>query len=693
MDHKTVFALFALLSASFATNVNNAVWQGSDPTWHFDTDMQFTTDFTLRVIAGDVSSGDPNNLQNGDTVCTGATLRVLPTVTSRWATPDFAAVAIYPTCGGGFCPAMIPSGGVTQNRNIGWLSAATWNSQKTFGDANDYSQDPSRYNTLGPSNFANQPVTYNNVTAQFHANKEGGAAVFCKGTFEVLDGVTVKGSSAMPSVGNVDFGAGSAGAHAISSRLSGVECFGSVVKHPLNIDDNPSWFWLDFFTHNGPAIPSTLGTDTININVQNSGGTCDMHETTISSPTALGDEDMMKVKVTMHNDGDPIRVTGVTSSNAGYTAEPFPPGLCTTLGLPPSLCPPDNHFNDTINSGSDMDLYVLLERQAGASGGTTLNFQAETVSATCGGAATCNEDVPLTGPITCEVDPDSLSLGTNEVAEFGVQCFDLSADPTACVGDNWFWVGLTGGFITKSNSMAQAYTTSPPGSEGSLNYSSGLALCGSNITVTNPTYECDLLPPNANMALSQAKFFEMNGFVSGSPTDPDGASYDLIDGLSGALGNDSTDGVTYTAPGGATSGKIRGFAEFAAAPDPILGSVCFSSVQVSSGGGNNTTGGDPGNEGSTQYCTIGSGPLNVFPGYNGWVGIKCGEHANETCTNVTWSPEGGVTLGDSDDSGTGFTITAGPGSSGKIWAIINGDASKFCYAPFFVGEPECWEFT
>ncbi|MCI0504402.1 hypothetical protein L0Y65_06900 [Candidatus Micrarchaeota archaeon] len=707
---KLLAMLFVLSAFAFATNVNNANFQGSDSIWHFDTDMQFTSDFTLSLVSGEVASGNPANLQTGDEVCSGATLRVTPTVSAKWATPDFAAVAIYPTCGGGYCPAMIASGGASSNRNIGWLSTSAWNTQKSFGDANDFSQDSAKYSALGESNFANQPITYNNVTGEFHNNKEGGAAVLCKGTFQVLDGATVKGTSAMPSASSVDFAVNTAGSHAISTRLSGVDCFAAVVKHPLNIADNPSWFWLDYYTHNAPSIPSTVATDTITLTVGTSGGDCAFNYVTGSAEASSSflDEDIIMLEARIHNTGDPVRIIGVSSSDAGFIATPFPVAICSALGFPPSLCPASNGFNTDIASGANRDLFVLIQRQAGATGGTVLTFNGQTVAATCGGASTCSDtlDIGDDVAITCEVDPASLEVDTLVVAEYTVACENLAGDPIPCTGSNWYWAGLDGGFIVRTNSYAWAYSTDPPGSSGTLNYESGIAHCLSNVNVTDDglgsEYECEFLPPSATMNISTSRWFDLNCFVNHTQSDPDSADYDTVNGLDGSTSNSSTDGTTYTAPGYEDNGDLQAFSSWAGMPDPMVGIVTLAPINVINGSGNNTnntndtndTPDNPDNPGSSKWCTIGTSSLSVFPGASGWVGIMCGPPTNlTTCTEVVWTTEGGIVLSASDIFGTGYTINGEPHTGGRIIAVVDGIPGHVCWLGFYIAEPECWEYT
>ncbi|MFN7991638.1 MAG: hypothetical protein U0R44_05770 [Candidatus Micrarchaeia archaeon] len=700
------YILLLFAAVLHATNVN-ADFQSADPTFHVATDMQLTTGFTLSLVNGSVASGNPANIVNGDTVCSGSTIRVTPTVNAKWATSSFTAVSIYPTCGGGYCPGMIGFGGVVTNRNIKWLASANYDNNKLFGDSNDFSQDAARHDTLDPSSFSNEPVTFSNQTGVYLSGKEGGANVFCKGTLESTDGATVKGSSALPTVSTFDFSVSGSGSHNVGTRLSGVNCFAVVEKHPLEKVSNPPWFYFYYFTHNAPAIPAASAVNTININVQNSGGTCALHETQVAASSSLSDADQIMIRTRMHNTGDPIKVTSVSGSNPSFTVAAFPVGLCGVLGFPGGLCPGSNGFNETIASGGDKDLYVLVTRGGGASGGTILTFNAQTVSTACGGASSCSDTVDLTGPITCGITPASLTMGSLNVAQFNVACQDLGGDPIACVGDNWTWTdGLAGGFITKSNTQAQAYSTSPSGTSGSLAYASGIAMCKSNVTLDNsinPFFECEFIPPSATMNVSTSKYFTLNCFKNGVPHPPTTATYDPIGGLSGSTGNSSTAGTTFSAGGSPSTGSLRGFGQFSDAVPPIIGAVALAPINVINGSGNGSnnstdctvpTGCGPGGPGSTQYCTIGSGPLNVFTGFYGWVGIKCGAAANESCTNVTWSiqPPGIGSLPGSNSNGTFVNITGAKGMSGEIVATVDSHGHG-CTKPFTIGEPACYQQT
>jgi hypothetical protein len=410
-----------------------------------------------------------------------------------------------------------------------------------------------------------------------------------------------------------------------------------------------------------------------------------------------------------------MRVTGVTSSNAGFSVAPFPTVLCSILGFPASLCPSSNGFYTTINSGSTKEVCILVQRSATASGGTTLTFNGDTVSGSCGGASTCSAYVNIgTGePFFCEIDPASLSYATNEVARFLVQCKNIAGTTIPCKGENWYFAdGVSGLFWDKDNTKALAYPTSSPGSTGTLNYESGHARCWSDITVVKPSdsqgnYQCEFIPSSADMESGDVQYFQLNCFHDGVSSKPDDADYDRTGGLDGTLSDESTSGVNFTA-GSDSSGHVRGFAQWnIPGDDPILGVIATAEVKIGGGGitnitnDTNVTNGngdddDHDDTGSSEHCKIDSGPITVYPGYSGWADIMCGADRNISCTLVMWDPDppASVSLTDPTKDGISFTITGDPGDSGKIWAEVVYDGGVGdCFLPFIIETPECWEFS
>ena len=697
---KSFVLLAMLLCVASATNVD-AAFQASDSTYHFNTDMQLTTDFA-------VSTGG-QNIQSGSSLCAGSVVSITPTFSAKWASSSLDIVSYYPRCGAAYCPAMIPSSGISYGKDIHWLDSTTFDTQKSYGDNNDITTNTAFYSL---SSFYNEPVTYNNVTGLFVPNMEGGANVFCDGDLQVKDGNTVITTTPLPSIGPVDITLSASGTHSISTSFTNVNCFAALVKHPINLDDNPTWFRFYYFTHNAPAISAnSVGTKTIIITVNSNGtGNCALAQTEIDSSSATGTPGLSVVHVTVKNNGDPVTMNDVSSSDPGFTVSPFPTTTCDVLGFPSSLCPSDNGFNEVIPSGGSKDVYVLMQNNGGT--GTTLIFSSTVgASSSCSGGSSggaCNFTADLSGPASCTIVPSSLTYGTDEVAKFSVSCQDFTGNTIPCTGDNWFWTGISGDFIEKDNTQALAYPTSAPGTSGTLEFqpASGTAACYSDIDVVTPTYVCKFTPPNADLNYSQSQPFVLSCLVNGTSETPDTTTYITHNGLQGTLSNQSNSGVTYTAPNFDTNGDLIGFGQFDSAPSPILGAVADAPITVTNGstGGNqtntttNTTGNCPAcsRSGDTNWCQMADDLINAFTGYSGWIGLKCGQYGNETCDQATWNvdPSSAATFSDpSSPTGVTITITGAKGTTGTITVSVNGKSDQTCTRGFAVGDRACWEIS
>jgi hypothetical protein len=636
---------------------------------------------------------------------------VTPTVDSLWATPSLNIVSPYPAAkeispGNYYSPPMIPYTTINANQQIKWLDKDIYDEADSFGDTSSFVFDyrnsfaKDKYDDLGT--FYNQKVTYSTKQAD-HSNKRAGANVFCKGKFEVLHGSSTIGSpSELPTINNKQITLSSTGTHQISTQLKGVECLGAIVKHPLNtVDDSATpdvddreFFRVYYFTTNQPSIPSTSAVKTVSLTVVDSGGNFDMEAVDIEADKSPSDSDLTMVLIKAKNNGDQAKVTSVTGNNAGYTVLKFPDKTTcqNTLGFG-SLCPDPNGFDIPINSGATKDLYVLIKKNAGASGGITLTLCGETTSGVCGGSDSDCFTADLTGAVYCEIEPPQLDICTMNWATWEVSCEDLAGDPISCPGNNWYWDGLNGEFFVKTNTYTEAYPTSPPGSSGTLNYESGMANCKSDINVVKTDcYECEFIPGSANMETGDSKYFKLNCFYKDAPSTPDDADYDLIDGLLGSTDNSSTAGTAFTA-GADSEGKLRGKAGWNnPADDPIGGGVAYANIKVGNGS-SIPNGGGGGDDGSNEHCTIGTGALNVYPGSTGYVPLKCGPNADQPCSNVTWIEDGYVHLDESTDSGSRYEITGTAGDKGRIWACVDNSATKCCYRGFTIQTADCWEYS
>lgn len=706
-----VLALF--ISTAFAEDFG-ADYESTVPDWYFRTDMRMTTDFRLSLVSGGVESGDPTNLRSGDTVCSGAVVRVTPTMNSKWAISRLSIRSAYPTCEATYCPAMISySGGPSLNKDIKWLTPSIYDDNFDQGDRFGFTNLASRHDQL--ATFYTQPVTYTNSTGVDYPNKEGGANIFCKGNFQITDGSTVVRETELPATSSADITLATSGSHEISTRLSGVDCFAALEKHPIDLPSHPEMFRIYYFTHAGPAIsPSAAARRSITLNVGGAAANCTMHESSVDSGGSSLSDAFIRLKVNMCNDGpSPIRVMRVESSNPAYTVSAFPPpALCRAMGF--GLCPDSNGFNQDINSGSCRDLYVLVTHGPGASGDLTLTFSAEGVASGCGGVSPCAHPVLINDHdiYSCRINPSSvtptLGYGPYELLDFRVTCYNLAGHEIPCVGDNWFWAdGLTGGFWERDNRHAAAYPTSPFGSMGTLRYRTGHTECWSSIQLVSSEsdlhYECEFVPASATVDANESEDFVLECTHDGVPATPDEAGYRLDGGLCGTLSNESTSGVTYTACDTNSSGDLVGAGLFrTSSPDyPIIGAIARAPITVRGGPGTgtgndtNATSGGPRGPGSSEWCSIDGFDLpTFFPGYYGWITLGCGPTGTGPCSGVVWPPDGadgGVLVG-STSAGTYLHVTIASGM-GRISAYVDGDAHHSCYKDFFVGPASCLDIS
>jgi hypothetical protein len=336
-------------------------------------------------------------------------------------------------------------------------------------------------------------------------------------------------------------------------------------------------------------------TDTITLNVQASGGTCRLSTSAIYVMRAPSSPGTTIVRTTLHNDADSVRVYNVTSSNAAFTATKLTPALCTTLGFPPALCPASGGFDEAINPGANKEIYTIVTTSA-ASGGTVLRFDAESTSGACGSSSRCSvtADLNILGGVTCVISPPYLRMLPREIGAYGLGCQDLAGAGTACIGDNWASTpNLGGAFLSRSNSGATFYSTAAAGTSGTLTYVSDnpgmdIARCNSTLDIVNKedipnntTMSCDFLPPRADMTFSEAKYFELHCMLNATiPVTPSSANYSLINGLGGTTGNMTVNGVTYTAPGAASIGDLRGAGQAQVRPN-VIGAVALARINVS----------------------------------------------------------------------------------------------------------------
>ncbi len=629
-----------LVSLAYATDVT-ANYQNTLPTkgYHFNTDMRLTSDVTFAVASGGVVSGNAAGLQPGDTVCSGATVTSTPAVSAKWAVSSLDVLSMYPEGDLTYTPLMPTGPAVSTNKDIKWLSAATYDKHDAYGDANNFIfnwDDPfakTMYNEL--ATFYNQPVSYRNTTGTYN-NKEGGANVFCKASFTVQDGGTTKGSAAMPSPQPVSFAISGAGQHTLTAGLGGTSCFAAVVKHPLNQQDYPGFFRLYYFSLNQPSIPALSATDTITINVVDGGGTCSIATNSVVVSRSASAAGVSIVKTSVRNNADAILVRSVTSSNSDFNAIPLSQALCTALGFPSSLCPSSNGFNETLNPGANRDLYVIVITSA-ASGGTVLSFNAETLSAACGASGRCSAIADIT-QATCTLSPAYLRMLPREIGAYTAACQDLAGASVPCSGSNWAaTANLNARFLEADSTHARLYSEATPPVTGTLTYtaSSGLnrIVCNSTLDVASDVIgtsaTCAFVPPRADMIPDEERYFELHCMLNTTiPRVPDSADYAAVNGLTGTLGNQSTAGTGYTAPAALTFGNLRGIAWFDVRPD-VVGAVAFAYINVS-------------NAGVPSSCEMQPDNAALGTGETGDFTVTCRNSAGDVvdCVGSAWAWDG-----------------------------------------------------
>ena len=579
---RSFFLFILLLSSSFALDASF----GSGLT-NFNTDMQLDTGFTLQVDEANVVDGNPNNLQAGDTVCSGATVTINPTTTTRWATSYVNIEAPYPDCVTAGCPAaMVDYPNPSLNKAVAWISESEFTDHDTFGDQAlyIYSDQDSRYYDLGT--FYAEPATYFDLEGT-HTGKRIDGNVFCKGDLAIRADQSSVATYHMPNIQSPPaFTIDGEGDYTITTALTNVECFAAAAKYPLEADT--LWFIMYYYTVEQPTISESESRHTITLNVAESGGNCELRSIREQDITVSDFDDASLVSVLIRNAGDTAEIIEV-GAGSGYSAVPFPTSLCT--GLPSSICPSSNGFDEPINPGSSKTVHVYVEETSG-SGGTTLVFAAQTIGAVCGGVETCNTDTGthLQGALSCEIDPPEFEHKTYMGADYYVTCHDLGGGEVPCSGNNWYWDGISGEFVERTNTHADTYVTSPAGTSGTLNYESdNIAHCQSQVNVTdegtegNPFYQCEFIPSEIELNYSDEQYFELNCFRNDEHSTPEDADYDIINGLIGDKTDESPEGVTFIAGEEDSSGNLRGRGFWSDIEPPHNSAYAIADITVGNG--------------------------------------------------------------------------------------------------------------
>jgi len=581
-----LLAGLAGLSAAYDTNANFKCPMGElGYNFYFNTDLRMQTGMTLSLVSGGIVSGNPNNLQNGNEVCSGAKVQVTPSLQSKWALSYLDASSMHP----GPTSSMIDYSAVNTH-DIGWLSPAVFQNHLSFGQDHDFA-DCNAYSCGELSPVYAEKVTFSVAPGQPpYPNKQGNSNVFCKGYLDVMDGSTTLKSYELPaSLVSTSVTLSGTTTHNIKVRLRDVSCFG-IVKSP-----NTSPEYAFFFSRNPVVLQSEFAAKTIGIKTQGNTQTCSLNHLDnvgLLSFSPKYQQINYLVTAVLHNTWTgPIRATAVHSSNANYAASPFPtdPTICMMIGAG-SLCPTENGFEDNawFNPDTNKLVSILLTPNSGATGGTILTIDAISSSTYCNQPATCHDTIDLSAntAVSCAITPPTLEVGQNEVAELKVTCKNLGGQTVPCVGSAWEWFGMSGSFWTKDNTHALAYTSESPGKKGQIRYHSGIAECSAAVTVNNtgpngqPKYKCKLDPSSATVYAKTSQYFTLTSSVDDVPATPNDAQYKKDPYLYGTLSQMSVNGVNFTATT-PSAGDISAYSVFSNPADyPILGAECSAHVVI-----------------------------------------------------------------------------------------------------------------
>lgn len=698
---KIIFSILFLMACSFAAAavIDNDFTTGvSGIDAHFATNLYFNSEmdcgYTGTVLEGTPCSGP-------STVCPGGSLYVVPETSSRWARTYANIITSYPYCsGGGYCPSMIPYTSLNTNRPINWLDDTTFNAYAVPGHA-----DVSLYVGTGGiafyddlASFHTQRMSYYNVTGgTIYSNKRGEANVFCNGDVQIVVNGAVRDTQEIDNPIIYPVSLSSEGVTTVVTRLTGVDCFAAAVKNPLD-RDRPDFSNFRFYGYDTPSVP-TVSSNSVTVNVENR--MPEIRDTLVQITESTVVSDTYLIGITVRNYGDVgVEITDVSSPT---TAEPFG-ASCSFLGIPSPPCPSDNGFDQSIPVGGEHTVYVLY---TGSLSGAVITLVYGPLEPICSTETEFELDVSLESDIVrCEIEPPSLEAGQYEVHEYEVTCYNLFGEEVPCAGNDWFWAdGLSGGFITRTNSYAWAYTSSSAGSTGTINYRTGDVTCYADITSSeiSPYFDCELDPSSASLEVGDDQYFDLNCYVDGAETTPTGAEYDNVDGLDGTISDSSTAGTRFTGTV-ESDGNLRAFARRSHHGDPtLIGAVAFAHINVG-----NVTGEEPppGTGGEEEACEILPRVDDKYPHSMGEVSILCGDEGSRgPCSSgsVTWSIDSDLYAAMPFDDHTGMRYIIGMTGepaygyyTSAITASIAGSGGEIegsCWADINVIEPSCLEYT
>lgn len=674
---RLLFLFTVLLSAVSAVYIDFKNDRStSDPMepYHFGTDVRFESNIeSCRVItcpygapADCVLSGTP--CSGPATVCPGTTLGVTPRAQGRWAAPSLDIFSLYPFCD--TCPYPTSYSTVYTNRPLKWLSDSTYTKYDAGAGghaAYDFClRTTCRPTTLGQSGldvyselgtFYSQRMTYMRLETEGPiTNRRGEANVFCNGDIAVWYAGGPFGTQNIPTSGGAYSEAsipliGGEGTALLTPTISNAKCFGSVVKYPLDLDNDN--FRIYFFGYNMPTMAPQTGTSTY-VTVENRQPSLDVVYVRVTEYGSV-----YIVEVWVYNDGDvPVSVNRVVPNGPGTTTS-LGPFTCLTYGIPTPPCPTSSGFGETIPVGGLKSVFVLY---SGELDEDLFDLHYGTTENVCSALTEWDVTVTIDPDVTsCRIRPSSLEVDPYEVHEYEVTCYNILGTPVPCSGDRWYWSTLAGGFVDRTNQDALAFAYSPGGSTGRLYYQDASGIrCYSDVTISDEPhtpdyYRCEMDPTSVMLGVGGTQYFDLTSYLDDVEVIPDDASYLLTGGLGGSLTEQSVNGVRFTATT-ESFGLIRAYSEYTVTSDSTLrGAICAAVVRVE------------GNATDRFVCELVPNSTSMEIGDSEDFDLRCYfDGAPVTPDTATCSLIDGLSGTLTGCSVTGVTFTGTTNSSGRI---------------------------
>ncbi len=653
----------------------------------------------------------------------GTVIGVTPIPDGRWAAPSLSIFSMLPNCVGLGCFVIEDYSIIHGDKDIKWLSNSLFGEYDADRDghaAYDFC-DPyvclpsstktgiDAYNEL--EIFYTQSMTYQRLVSEGPlTNKKGYANVFCTGEMGVWENGVLKAGQEVrdpDDMMEVSVGLIGEGPHRIMTSMSNLDCFASVVKHPLDLTNQ--WFRIFFFGYEAPTF-STANSPEVVVTVEDRQPSLEVVYP-IEMGTSGVNPDVHLLAVTVRNNGDvPVRVTDV--ENIGGTSARRFVGRwdCELFAFPPSMCPGGGSggFGVSIPVDGTETLYVVY---TGDLEGDVVRFIYEPLATVCN----VNDEFGLvvnmgtTVPVRCEIEPFSVTLTPYEIHEFNVACYNAVDTAVDCVGNNWYWADVSGVFTDRTSSYALAYVTGPPSGRPfyTLIYQTGSVTCQARLfsapnepeSPSDPnSFVCELVPESAELEINNSQYFDLVCTLEGVPVEPLAADYSLEDGLDGSLSGGSTDGVTFTATVD-SEGNIQVIATYRTPADPSLRSAidwAHVIVGVPENETINETTNETGDFGDTkgEGCVIIPNDIERPRYSSGTVSVLCegeGGKWDECSGTASWNFELGIANGDA--RGAVYTISDPTATYGRLHVNFGGDSDIFCWADVKVVETECIEYT